>query len=57
MNLEDYQPMMCVFDILLLNGKVLSGKTLRERKQELADIFTPVEGRIQLSAYKEGRTK
>lgn len=57
-DLVDYQPMLCVFDILSLNDKVLSNKPLRERKQILeTDVFNPVEGRIVLSEYKEGRTK
>ena len=50
--------MLCVFDILALNGCVLSNKPLRERKRVLdEDVFTPVEGRIVLSTYKEGSTK
>lgn len=55
--LEGYQPMLCVFDILLLNDEVLTNKSLRDRRKILADVFNPVEGRICLSEYKEGQTK
>ena len=55
--IKDYQPMLCVFDILMLNGKVLSNKTLQERKEVLNDVFNPVEGRIKLSEYRLGHSK
>ena len=56
-NLTAYQPMLCVFDILMLNGEILSNKPLRERKDTLATIFEPIEGTIMLSEWKEGKTK
>ncbi|ELU10753.1 hypothetical protein CAPTEDRAFT_17890 [Capitella teleta] len=57
-DIADYQPMLCVFDILAMNGKVLSNKSLRERKRILDnDVFNPLEGRLVLSEYKEARTK
>ena len=49
--------MLCVFDILMLNDQVLSNKTLKERKEILADVFTPIEGRIEFSEYKLAGTK
>lgn len=56
-NDQGFQPMICVFDILLLNGEVLSNKTLKERKKLLSQVFTPVKGRIILSEFREARTK
>ena len=56
-DLVEYQPMFCVFDILLLNDNVLSNKSLKERKKILPNVFIPVKGRIMLSEVKEGRTK
>ena len=57
LNPDEYHPMLCVFDILLLNDEVLSNKPLKERKQILTDIFNPIEGRIMLSETSTGRTK
>jgi len=55
---DGFQPMICVFDVLLLNDKVLSNKPLHERKAFLQnEVFTPIEGRIVLSEFKEARTK
>ena len=55
---DGFQPMICVFDILLLNGTVLSNRPLHERKACLhKDVLTPVGGRIVLSEYHEARTK
>jgi len=52
-----YQPMMCVFDLLLLNGEVLTNQLLRQRRQKLADVFRAVEGRLLLSDFAEKSTK
>jgi hypothetical protein len=52
-----YQPMFCVFDILLLNDVVLSNKPLRERRKALEGAFNPVEGRIVLSDVRQGKTR
>ena len=52
-----YQPMLCVFDLLLLNGEVLTNQPLRQRRQRLADVFRPVEGRLLLSDFTEKSTK
>ena len=54
---KEYQPMYCVFDILLLNDTVMSNKPLKERKEALKDAFTPLKGRIMLSTVQEGYTK
>jgi len=52
-----YQPMMCIFDLLLLNGEVLANKPLRQRRRKLAETFKPVEGRLILSNFTEKSTK
>lgn len=52
-----YQPMICVFDVLLFNGQVLTNRTLRERRRILEDVFEPVEGRIVISEYTEKSTR
>lgn len=56
-NMTAYQPMLCVFDILMLNGEILSNKPLRQRKEVLSTVFEPVEGTIIVSDWKEGKTK
>ncbi len=56
-NLTAYQPMLCVFDILMLNGEVLSNKPLRQRKEVLKTVFEPVDGTLVLSEWKDGKTK
>uniref|UniRef100_A0A2C9JHQ7 DNA ligase n=1 Tax=Biomphalaria glabrata TaxID=6526 RepID=A0A2C9JHQ7_BIOGL len=52
-----YQPCVQVFDVLLLNDKVLTNTPLRERLSLIDDVFTPVEGRIVKSVYKEALTR
>jgi len=52
-----YQPMMCVFDLLLLNGEVLTNQPLRQRRRKLADVFRPVEGRLISSYFSEKSTR
>ncbi len=56
-HLTAYQPMLCVFDILMLNDEVLSNKPLKQRKEVLKTVFEPVDGTMILSDWKEGRTK
>ena len=56
-HLTAYQPMLCVFDILMLNGEILSNKTLKQRKEILSTVLEPVDGTIILSEWKEGKTK
>lgn len=58
-NLEDknLQPCLSVFDILLLNDRVLTNLTLKERKRILQETIAPVEGRVIVAEVKEARTK
>ncbi|XP_076100664.1 DNA ligase 4-like isoform X2 [Mytilus galloprovincialis] len=53
---EGLQPCLHVFDIVLLNDKVLTNQPLTERLKILKTVFEPVEGRILLSEHKEART-
>nr|CAD7260817.1 unnamed protein product [Timema shepardi] len=39
-----HQPCFCVFDVLYLNGQVLTNKPLRDRMRALQGMFTPEEG-------------
>lgn len=55
-NLVGYVPMLCVFDVLMINDKILSNCSLRERKKLILDVFEPEEGTIVASEYKECRT-
>jgi len=52
-----YQPMLCVFDLLLLNGEVLANQPLRQRRRRLAEVFNAVEGRLILTDFTEKSTK
>ena len=54
---REYQPMLCVFDVLMLNGKVLSNKPLLERKELIKQVFNPIPGRVIVSDIKTGKTK
>ncbi|XP_013776591.1 DNA ligase 4-like isoform X1 [Limulus polyphemus] len=54
---NDYQPCLCVFDILLYNNKVLSNLSLRERLEYLKDVFEPVEGCIMHATREEASTE
>ncbi|GFR84311.1 DNA ligase [Elysia marginata] len=47
-----YQPCIQVFDILLLNDRVLTNTALKDRLPLLEDVFTPIEGHIIRSVYK-----
>ncbi|XP_059173254.1 DNA ligase 4-like [Physella acuta] len=51
-----YQPCVQVFDVLLLNDKVLTNSPLKDRLPLLKDVFTPITGRILTSTYKEATT-
>ena len=57
MDTREYQPMLCVFDVLMLNGKVLSNRPLRERKERIHDVFNAAPGRLIVSEVKTGKTK
>ena len=45
-----------VYDILLVNDKVLTNKPLRERAKILRDVIHPIPGRVQFSDIKIGKT-
>ncbi|KAH9499884.1 DNA ligase (ATP) [Bulinus truncatus] len=51
-----YQSCVQVFDVLLLNDKILTNTPLKERLSLLDEVFTPVKGRIMKSVYKEAHT-
>lgn len=44
-----HRPCFCVFDILLLNDKVLSNEPLKERVNILNKIITDIDGVIMKS--------
>ncbi|XP_039278065.1 DNA ligase 4 [Nilaparvata lugens] len=44
-----HQPCFCAFDVLLLNGNVLTNKPLKERLNILSTVFTPLDGVIMLT--------
>lgn len=49
-----YQPCFCIYDIILLNDKVLTNNPLKERLQVLHEVFEALkEGTICLSEVKE----
>ncbi|CAM1297752.1 LIG4 (predicted) [Pycnogonum litorale] len=55
---DEYQPMFCVFDILLFNDKVLSNLKLNERLAYLNDdLFKECDGRLRNTEHKIGRCK
>ncbi|XP_055945641.1 DNA ligase 4-like [Argiope bruennichi] len=43
----DYEPCFCVFDILMLNDKVLSSLPLTERISYIKNTFTAIENKIR----------
>jgi len=51
-----YQQCLYVYDILLVNDKVLTNKPLRERAKILRDVVHPIPGRVQFSDIKIGKT-
>ena len=50
---EGMQQCFVVFDVLMVNGQNLANLSLRERSQELEQVFTPVKGVLQLVNRKE----
>lgn len=49
-----YQPCFCVYDIILVNDKILTNNPLKERLQVLRKVFDGFkEGTIYLSEVKE----
>lgn len=53
---EGLQPCLHVFDIVLLNDKVLTNQPLKERLKILKTVFEEEEGRCLLSQHKEARS-
>ena len=56
-NQNGFQPCLHVFDVLLYNDKVLTNLPLKERLPYIEKIFTPCEGRMVISQYKEAKSK
>lgn len=52
-----HQPCFCVFDILLLNGKILTGEPLTKRIELLRDLIEPKEGTLMFSNVMEAHCK
>lgn len=53
----DYGPCLCIFDILLYNGIVLSNKPLQERVAYIKRTFNQVENKIRFTEQKSVSTK
>ncbi|XP_075216917.1 DNA ligase 4-like isoform X3 [Lycorma delicatula] len=53
---SDHQPCFCAFDILYLNGSVLTNKMLKERQSILSTVFTPLEGVFVITKSTEVNT-
>ena len=50
------RPLYRVFDILYLNGRVLTEYTLRDRRRALEATLNSINRRIEIHSYSEGRT-
>lgn len=53
----DYGPCLCIFDILLYNGIVLSNKPLQERIAYIKKTFNQVDNKIRFTEQKSVSTK
>ena len=53
----DYGPCLCVFDILMYNGIVLSNKPLQERVAYIKKTFNQVDNKIRFTEQKFVSTK
>ena len=53
---EGLQPCYHVFDLIMLNGKVLTNQPLRERLKEMETVVEVEEGRLLLSTHVEAQT-
>ncbi|XP_068249304.1 DNA ligase 4 [Palaemon carinicauda] len=53
----DYQVCLCAFDIIYLNGEVLTNLPLSERLKKLKNVITPHEGRVIISPNTEVHSK
>ena len=47
-NDDQHHQCLILYDILLLNGRLLSGLPLKERVAILEDVISPVEGRVEM---------
>ncbi|KAF6376352.1 DNA ligase 4 [Rhinolophus ferrumequinum] len=54
---SDLQTCYCVFDVLMVNNKKLGRETLRTRYEILSNIFTPIQGRIEIVQKTQAHTK
>lgn len=54
---SQHQPCLCVFDILLLNEKVLTNIPLQTRLNMLKGIISPKEGTLMISQIAEAYCK
>lgn len=53
----DYQVCLCAFDIIYLNGEVLTNLPLSERLGKLKNVIKPLEGRLLISPSTEVKCK
>lgn len=53
---EGYQPCYYAFDLIMLNGRVLTNQPLKERLELLKTVFKEEEGRLFLSKHTEANT-
>lgn len=53
----DWQVCFCAFDILYLNGTVLTNKPLSERLEILRTVINPAEGRVIISATAKVKSR
>lgn len=52
-----YQQCLCVYDIVYLNGKVLTNQTLVDRIGVLQSVLTEIQGRVQFAKRITASTK
>lgn len=52
-----YRPCFCAFDILYLNGQVLTNQPLNYRLEKLYEAVVPLEGVIEFVSRKQSSTK
>ncbi|KAG7167779.1 DNA ligase 4-like [Homarus americanus] len=53
----DWHVCFCVFDIVYLNGEVLSNLPLRDRIEKIKTVIKPLEGRVMLSTRTYVKSK
>merc|ERR1719229_612884 len=52
-----FQQCLYVYDVVYLNGQVLTNKPLSERIPILESVVNPIEGRVEFTERKIGRTR